>query len=1104
MSVILRRQCLSFFLLLNAMIGAGCSQSPDESAAPRSADGTFDPRPEDPASVEAQLKRYMGQRSFLNISNRYRMPIAEPIGSESDRAKSGAGRAIQEADLFKVGKEGSKLLYVLNPYRGLQVVDFSGGPEAPRLLGRTEATGHDLMEMYFIDKHMQIVVLERRWDSQGGPQSRMAVYTVADPRRPSLMQTIDLPGMVADSRLVGDVLYVASSRWDYSSAQSGQGWVNSYLLGAEGLKEVTSYRLALPVQSMGSMNIVENREKGEAHYYLISVLAQNSFNWRERQSTVEVVDISDPQGAVRPLLAVSTKGELRERSATHIHRGSLITVSNSWVDNGQGNRIRRVTVEAFALPTPNSPVVDRSEAESRRIWFEHKMKHKPAAISDEEYAEQLHRDPEYGLKGIFIKQSDGGLGKILPDQSVSVGDSTGLHADLQDVRFVEDKLYVFWVPANQIDPLDLFDISEPMKKLHYMGRTLFDGWMERAIPFQHQGEHYLLALGWIVPATGNNALRHPQAMIFKLPSQADEKVQTVAQLTLQSSQLGSDFNDADKSITVRTRDDGSGVVIFPAYSWGDRKHLSGGKIISFDLKAAGPKIQEGGFLAADAAWLRRVFANPEIDRMHTLSDRNLSTFNLEDRQSGAADQVFEAISVLELARDIRAYALTMVAGRTYGVQLIDMEAWDSSAAQTAVRLVKPERADAEVDKTLLQKNLGGRYLSHLVSSDGQLYVLTHQQVKNMEGTEEVWSDVQKLHRVRFQLQGGVVADVLVDAVEWKTPVGYGNGFYGKMIYMPRSVQLVEQARDEILVNSGSKLILVRAGANLKLFESPEAAGCLQSAQDISYLVQDRKAYVSYAVPYVTQHPIFKDTHLVRHYLAPVDVSQLQVRCHETLNIPGRPVRVEDSRLITEEDRFLGFQEADDAMIESTPQRDIRAQPSQWAQTARVLTALKIEGGKARLHDLYSLSPAQSSWQAVGEDLVLLERSQEGAPFQLVHLRVVQDRFERRNLFLPSLPSQDVQLIAVLSPEAYKHGPLYLIRVDREGLVLQEQSKALRYVSLVTVNSRGETSKPRRSFPLLDWFGSFENNRLRVAFDPKTQRLSLAQGLWGVQQIELAR
>lgn len=114
----------------------------------------------------------------------------------------------------------------------------------------------------------------------------------------------------------------------------------------------------------------------------------------------------------------------------------------------------------------------------------------------------------HGLQGIFVRQEDGHITKIFADQSVTVGDSTGLHASLQDVRFVGDSLYVFWVPANQVDSLDVFDASHPATEISYRGRTLFEGWMERAIPFAYNGDHYILGLGWVVTTNQLETVRN--------------------------------------------------------------------------------------------------------------------------------------------------------------------------------------------------------------------------------------------------------------------------------------------------------------------------------------------------------------------------------------------------------------------------------------------------------------------------------------------------------------------------------------------------------------------------------------------------------------------
>ena len=72
----------------------------------------------------------------------------------------------------------------------------------------------------------------------------------------------------------------------------------------------------------------------------------------------------------------------------------------------------------------------------------------------------LTADAETGLKGRFVKQvaTSGAtaLTKPLADSTVTVGNTQGLSASLQDVRFHDGLLYVYWVPANNIDPLDLF------------------------------------------------------------------------------------------------------------------------------------------------------------------------------------------------------------------------------------------------------------------------------------------------------------------------------------------------------------------------------------------------------------------------------------------------------------------------------------------------------------------------------------------------------------------------------------------------------------------------------------------------------------------------
>ena len=106
----------SLALLGTAIVG--CSKSHVAGNQSRlTGEATFDPAPatDDQDSIAAQLKRYKGQTKFLNPYTRYALG-AEPSARSADRSAMGGGRDIQESDIFKVGKPGSKLLFLLNNF----------------------------------------------------------------------------------------------------------------------------------------------------------------------------------------------------------------------------------------------------------------------------------------------------------------------------------------------------------------------------------------------------------------------------------------------------------------------------------------------------------------------------------------------------------------------------------------------------------------------------------------------------------------------------------------------------------------------------------------------------------------------------------------------------------------------------------------------------------------------------------------------------------------------------------------------------------------------------------------------------------------------------
>ncbi len=1089
--------CLAFHLILSLSVGwfaSSCHENKVKDSSIRSVEGSLDPNPGDKQSIKAQLQRYAGQTEFLNIASNAYLPIMAEASSDSAGGQQ-APREVQDADLFKVGKAGSKLLYVLNPYRGLQVIDFSEGADKPKRLGRTDATGNEVIEMIFDETNMHIVVMERNWLPQGGGQGFLKVYSVADPSQPKLIQSVTLKGDIADSRQVGSIFYVASSRWANYQSIGGEGFITSYNLGADGLSEVTSYTLSLPVASLGNMNIVETLENGHTSYHLISVLSENRWGWWDRQSTIEVVDISDPKGSIKPVIMVATKGQLRERSGTHIKNGTLIAVSNSWTDSDVPTR--RVTVESFVLPKADEPTIDQLEADFRKLWFEKKMKAKPSETNSEDYAETLATDSEYGLKGQFIKLSDGRITKALADHAITVGDTSGLNADLQDVRFVGDKVYVFWVPANQVDPLDVFDISAPQTQLKYLGRTLFEGWMERAVPFQYQGQDYVLGLGWIVPAVGVSPDRQAQVMIFKMPEPQDSgaPAQIVAQLTLGHSNLFASFNDTDKSITVRTTGDGQGLVIFPAFSWGPTAK-SGGKIVSFDMSAQKDILKEGGFLQADANWLRRVFANPEIDKMHTLSDRALSTFDLNATNYGSADQVFDAISTLEMARDVRAYGKI----GNYGLQFVESSSARYEDTYTELRVTSAEHADSEA--ILRKVKLDGRYDTHVVAKNGEIFVLTRKAVVSTTDGYETWKQKLILSRIRIQSDNGLLNTIDLNQVDWDEGTK-AFGYWG--LYAASRSQLLDRGNTLVVLQDDS-LKLVSNGDQLQLKGQSDSSCLPIEKMNTEFKLLGDTFYINYSLEVKTGEKDYEGVLLSRAFLAPLN-SAYAVDCEKAINIPGKAIRFDGSQLVTDDQRFLGFDvtspivyPVDNVAPMSNSLNGLIYAPQRWPNSARVLNGLIITSGKAELKDLYSLSGAQGEI-VNSSSIYALEQAQQWAPRYLSSIRFGGERFERKAYGLPAAQDENSwpQLGAVIGKETPTH---FLIQDGRRATLYRIEGDELRpqSVQVVQQNDFGEVAK---DFLVPEWIDPLSKDQ-RIVYDAERGRLAIAQGLYGVLDIQIAK
>lgn len=1099
-----------------ALAGAltlGCSNSKTAVTIPASMD--LAPKPAQEDSLTAKLDRYVGQTKFLNLEYDMRRQAEARSGLESAQDKSlGGGRAEQESDVFKVGTAGSKLLYLLNPSRGLQVVSFANGALAPKLVGRVNPTGNYAETMYSDNERGRMISVENYY-RDGVSGSRLVVYDVKNPVRPALKEAVDVDGRVVDSRIVGDVLYVAvhntetrQSRWGWGSERVSGGRVISYNLKSETLTEVQSVDLQLPTAYGELMNIQTSGSGKDMKYYLIAVQSESGWLWWDRASAVEIVDITDPHGKISPLMTVYAKGRITERSQTKIHNGHLIVTSNYTVNtDARENRIARISVEAFKLSDDKAEVLTTEEAEYRRLHIERAVS--KAKDSDKEgVREQMLADKELGLKGRFVRQKNNSLKKLVADATVTSGDTTGLSASLQDVRYQGDLLYAFWVPANNVDPLDVFNLSDLEKGVKYEGRLQFDGWISRAFPVTYKNRRFIVGLGWEIQNVNNeDRRRYPQARIFEVKDITrkvrDAKTGAVHQVPAldivavpgasvamnEASHVWANFNGNDREIELRMDNESTGEILFSAYKWSrDGGSLEGGQLIRFNLEDAaegiqGAAITVGPFLSAPHGWLRRTFNNSEIRMINAFSSQSLSTF---DTASLKASETAQALSVLELARDISDYRTLPVAGSTLGLQIIRTNSYSADAG-TVLRVVDAKSADAEKEAVKSTLTLPGSAVETVEVSNGSaLLVLTSRTDYNAE----FYPTIYTLARVQAAADGSLVSD----QKSW-TEVRQPNtrrGFWSR----GSSTALVRTGDGRVLVKTGERMQVVDENKAL----APAAvtlSACPTSEQGQSVEVKNLAGHM--VVISSRNMSDENSSGVVARYLSLAELNGSELKCGTAVNIPGNPVMMTGKYVVTA-DRY-----AKDAHIVTEAYKDHEGKPRESknltsiAMESYTLVELgtveaKLLDQTAELNGRYGLL---SATQVAEEDSLLLTGySNEESRYEssrLHELRVENRRLAVSSYQLDGAKGSVSLLGAVKLP---KSGERVLVTTAQDGVRVYRMPLNKRPVTALfkPVLEDGTTGASVENY-MSSAYGS-------VHYTPELNSVEIPSGLRGVVQLML--
>ena len=277
----------------------------------------------------------------------YRNDVMYSTNGEEDAGAGdqGAEREVEEADIVKVMGDH---LYILNPYRGLMVVDLSD-PDHPVLAGRAPVFGYPV-EMYVVDT-LAFVILNTNynfwynywmfWDAaldmmpvyQIG--SQILVMNISDVGSPEVIQRIDLEGFISNSRRVGEVIYAVSNCY---------AWYNTYIEGLE--NEIRDETYISSINLMDPDNVYEVERvhfpgsSNEIHVTSEAIfIAQPTYRWDTGGSSywtnVTYVDISDPAGDIVVMDTFTAEGSLSDRYQMDYYSGTFRIVTHFWRGIGE-------------------------------------------------------------------------------------------------------------------------------------------------------------------------------------------------------------------------------------------------------------------------------------------------------------------------------------------------------------------------------------------------------------------------------------------------------------------------------------------------------------------------------------------------------------------------------------------------------------------------------------------------------------------------------------------------------------------------------------------------------------------------------------------------
>ena len=238
-----------------------------------------------------------------------------------------AGQTVLEADIVQF--EGDTL-YALSEWSGLSVIDATD-PTQLDLLGQIETTG-EAFEMY-VDAAQVFVMLNDAiiWDQISSPwnaatSSILLALDASDPENIEIRGEFTLPGHIQDSRRVGDILYLVNLEDGFCD---GCDHGPRTVITSVNIADSAAPTIVDQLEFTAADETWAWRRSVAATADRLYVAGGQPWVTEGAMSEIDVVDISDPDGALVLGAKIFVEGTIDSRWQMNEYQGVLRTVSQN-------------------------------------------------------------------------------------------------------------------------------------------------------------------------------------------------------------------------------------------------------------------------------------------------------------------------------------------------------------------------------------------------------------------------------------------------------------------------------------------------------------------------------------------------------------------------------------------------------------------------------------------------------------------------------------------------------------------------------------------------------------------------------------------------------